>query len=69
MPRAHEIMVMVGLYRRQEAFKTGGHPPWRVLELEAAKEILGEVFRASPAEVEEMIRQRMGGASPAGPRG
>jgi hypothetical protein len=30
-----------------------------VLELEAAKEILAEIFRARPGEVEEMIRQRL----------
>ncbi len=29
------------------------------LELEAAKEILGEIFAARPSEVEEMIRQRL----------
>jgi hypothetical protein len=30
-----------------------------VLELEAAKEILSEIFGAKPGEVEEMIRQRL----------
>jgi ribose 1,5-bisphosphokinase PhnN len=30
-----------------------------VLELEAAKEILAEIFGARPGEVEEMIRQRL----------
>jgi hypothetical protein len=30
-----------------------------VLQLEMAKEILGEVFGASSSEVEEMIMQRM----------
>ncbi len=38
-------------------------PPVRinpaVLELEAAKEILGEIFGARPGEVDEMIRQRL----------
>jgi hypothetical protein len=38
-------------------------PPVRinpaVLELEAAKEILSEIFGARPGEVEEMIRQRL----------
>jgi len=38
-------------------------PPVRinpaVLELEVAKEILGEIFGARPGEVEEMIRQRL----------
>ncbi|HSD57854.1 MAG TPA: hypothetical protein VLB04_06700 [Methanotrichaceae archaeon] len=29
------------------------------LELEAAKEILSEIFGAKPGEVEEMIRQRL----------
>jgi hypothetical protein len=29
------------------------------MELEAAKEILGEIFGAKPADVEEMIRQRL----------
>jgi hypothetical protein len=31
----------------------------RVLELETAKEILAEVFRAQPADVEEMIQNRL----------
>jgi hypothetical protein len=31
----------------------------RVLELETAKEILAEVFRARPADVEEMIQNRL----------
>jgi hypothetical protein len=30
-----------------------------ILQLETAKEILGEVFAATPAEVEEMIRERI----------
>jgi hypothetical protein len=30
-----------------------------VLELETAKEILAEVFRARPADVEEMIKKRL----------
>jgi|WetSurSiteA1Bulk_404760.scaffolds.fasta_scaffold05127_3 hypothetical protein len=30
-----------------------------VLELETAKEILAEVFRARPADVEEMIQKRL----------
>jgi vacuolar-type H+-ATPase subunit E/Vma4 len=29
------------------------------MELEAAKEILGEIFDAKPSDVEEMIRQRL----------
>lgn len=29
------------------------------IELEAAKEILGEIFGAKPGDVEEMIRQRL----------
>ena len=31
----------------------------KVLELETAKEILAEVFRAQPADVEEMIQNRL----------
>ena len=31
----------------------------KVIELETAKEILGEVFGTTPAEVEEMIRLRL----------
>ena len=30
-----------------------------VLELETAKEILAEVFRARPADVEEMLQKRL----------
>ena len=31
----------------------------KALELETAKEILAEVFRARPADVEEMIQRRL----------
>ena len=31
----------------------------RVLELETAKEILAEVFRVRPADVEDMIQRRL----------
>jgi hypothetical protein len=31
----------------------------RAMELEAAKEILAEVFHARPGEVEEMIQRRL----------
>jgi len=31
----------------------------KVLELQTAKEILAEVFRARPADVEEMIQRRL----------
>ena len=33
--------------------------PLLVLQLQTAKEILGEVFDATQADVEEMIRQRI----------
>lgn len=33
----------------------------RVLELQAAKEILGEVFGAEPEDVDEMIKARISG--------
>jgi hypothetical protein len=46
---------------RQEA--RGVEPRWTVsasaLGLETANEILAEVFRARPGEVEEMIRRRL----------
>lgn len=48
-------------WRRREARPI--EPPRRVnprrVELETAKEILAEVFHVRPAEVEEMIRQRL----------
>jgi hypothetical protein len=31
----------------------------RLLELQTAKEILAEIFRARPADVEEMIKRRL----------
>jgi hypothetical protein len=31
----------------------------KLMELEAAKEILSEIFHAQPADVEEMIRRRL----------
>jgi hypothetical protein len=31
----------------------------RILELQTAKEILGEIFHARPGEVEEMIQNRL----------
>ncbi|OPY44623.1 MAG: hypothetical protein A4E47_01476 [Methanosaeta sp. PtaU1.Bin028] len=39
--------------------------PFRHRELEAAKEILGEVFGASRPEVDEMIAQRLDGVEAA----
>ena len=35
----------------------------KVLELETAKEILAEVFRASPSDVEDMIQKRLSNES------
>lgn len=34
-------------------------PPDRMMELQVAKEILEEVFKTTPSDVEDMIRQRM----------
>jgi hypothetical protein len=31
----------------------------RIMELQTAKEILGEIFHARPGEVEEMIQNRL----------
>ncbi len=44
--------------RRQRVISRA-HIDLASMELEAAKEILGEIFDAKPADVEEMIRQRL----------
>jgi hypothetical protein len=50
--------------RPQAAGQDNVHPsarrlPSSILELKAAKEILGEIFDASAEEVEEMLRERL----------
>jgi len=44
---------------RPDSWEAPGGVPLSYLELQTAKEILGEVFHARPEDVEEMIRQRM----------
>ncbi len=39
--------------------KKAMHRSTKALELEAAKEILAEVFHARPADVEDMLRSRL----------
>jgi hypothetical protein len=52
---------MIRWPRRREARpiepRMGVNP--RLLELQTAKEILGEIFHARPGEVEEMIQNRL----------
>jgi hypothetical protein len=47
--------------RRGQPFRPRGRhgADLAILELESAKEILGEVFDATPKDVDEMIRQRI----------
>ncbi|MDM7912398.1 MAG: hypothetical protein QUS09_04810 [Methanotrichaceae archaeon] len=45
-------------FRRQVVVPRAGIDP-ASLELEAAKEILSEIFGTKPGDVEEMIRQRL----------
>jgi hypothetical protein len=49
---------MMWLLRRQECNSAQPIDP-RCVELQAAKEILAEIFRVRAGEVEEMIRSRM----------
>lgn len=50
-------------WHKRPKFEPQAFPSYRldrkVIELETAKEILGEVFGTTPAEVEEMIRLRL----------
>jgi len=43
--------------------KTVHHSDLKAMELEAAREILAEVFRVTPSEVNEMIESRLEKAS------
>jgi hypothetical protein len=45
--------------RRAEHYKPMRHVNRKVMELETAKEILAEIFNAQPADVEEMIQNRL----------
>lgn len=45
--------------RREISFQHGRRRDTRVLELEMAMEILGEVFGIKSCEVEEMIKNRL----------
>ena len=55
------ISIMAGVLERLSwpRKKTVHHSDLKAMELEAAREILAEVFRVSPSEVNEMIDNRL----------